>query len=329
MGLQLLGATDIIMPAPSSESETIPSSAPHHSARLNHDESSQLLIGGGWHGPDMRPYTTPYSASHAWWMYRAASWHHMRPDTRVTLHPEYLVTLYDSKYTSLAANNRLPRPEHGLADLSAEDQEVFLAELDGMLRAWNSDTKGEVAMASGADWLTVAQVVVDRAGDTLAELHALLSDLTPASNATQILSNAQLTVFALLMPYIDHKTLFAPGITTTDRASILEDVSKRCGVIFTGHIDAPAYKLTAQERRLKYAVEGVQGRICSFTSAVLEEALYLLETLPQEQNVLRSKLVIWKQDVEDLMGWLGWAMWERCPRMCGWDVSLPRLLLLC
>ncbi|KZP34075.1 hypothetical protein FIBSPDRAFT_847212 [Athelia psychrophila] len=270
-----------------------------------------------WSPPDMSPWMTPYGEWHQWSMYRAASWHHTRPDTRVTVHPEYLVTLYDPVYSSLAANNRLPRLEHGLVDLSDEDRETFLEELDGAIRAWNNNTKGEGV--SGVDWVAIAQAVVDRTGDTLAELHALISDIPPAANVTEVVSNARLAAFALLMPYVDHAALFAPGITTAERSSVLAAVSKRCSVVFTGHIDAPAYQLTSQERRLKHAVEGVSQRICSFSSGVLEEALNLLDTLPEDRTIAWNSVATWREGVEDLMGWLGWAMWERCPRMCGLD----------
>ncbi|KZP30078.1 hypothetical protein FIBSPDRAFT_850790 [Athelia psychrophila] len=289
----------------------------------NHDDFSRQLSNRTWQPPDLSEWATPYYLTHAWSMYHATAWHHTRPDTRVTLHPEYLVTLYDPVYTSLAANNRLPRLEHGLVDLSDADQDAFLAELDGAIRAWNGDSNAKVGGASGVDWVAIAQTVVDRTGGTLAELHALLTltDVPPAPDAAEVVSTARLVVFALLMPYIDHAALFAPGITTAERSSVLADVSKQCRVALTGHIDAPAYQLTPQERRLKHAVEGVLQRICGFSSRVLEEALDLLETSSTDQTAVRRKLAIaeWREGVKDLMGWLGWAMWERCPRMCGWD----------
>ncbi|KZP26778.1 hypothetical protein FIBSPDRAFT_854463 [Athelia psychrophila] len=315
VGLQLISATDMLMPASDSEPSFV---TPSHSH--SHDDfSSQVLAQtpGRWSPPDMSPWMTPYGEWHQWSMYRAASWHHTRADTRITPHPEYLVTLYDPVYSSLAANNRLSRLEHNLVDLSDEDREIFLKELDGALRAWNDDAKDEGV--SGVDWVAIAQAVVDRTGDTLAELHALISDIHPAAHATEVVSNARLAAFALLMAYVDHTALFAPRITTAERSSVLADVSKRCSVVFTGHIDAPAYNLTLQERRLKHAVEGVSQRICSFASGVLEEALNLLDTFPEDRTVVWNSVATWREGVEDLMGWLGWAMWERCPRMCGLD----------
>lgn len=30
----------------------------------------------------------------------------------------------------------------------------------------------------------------------------------------------------------------------------------------------------------------------------------------------------WREKIEELMRWLDWTVWDRCPRQCGWDVSL-------
>ncbi|KAF7968255.1 hypothetical protein HWV62_31555 [Athelia sp. TMB] len=309
VGLQLISATDMLMPADSNVPFT-PAQIP------DHDDFSRQLT-KSWSPPDLTPWLTPYSSQHAWSMSRAATWHHVRPDGRVTLHPEHLVTLYDSAYSSLASNNRLSRLEHGLVDLSDDDQEAFLVELDGAIRAWNSGHGG-----SGVDWVTVAQAVVDRNGDRLSELRAFLLNVGPASNLTEAVSNARLVSFALLMPYIDHGALFAPGITPTDRSSVLASVSERCSFAFSGHVDAPFYRLTFQEKRLKRAVEGVLRRICGFASEVLGEALVVLEATPHDVDLAKRKLDAWREGLEELMDWLGWAMWERCPRMCDWDVSL-------
>ena len=267
--------------------------------------------------------STPYrSSSHYWW-YKAAAWHHTVPDTRAVLHPAYTVTLYDPKYKSLAKNTKLPRRQHRLVDLSADDEAVFRTELDGAMKAWtNNDPRGE---GSGVDWSSIAHGIVERNGDRIAELHTLLSKVNTTSDVMEVVSTTRLIAFGLILPYIDHAAVFAPDITASDRSTVLSAVSAQCSLAFTGHIDAPRYSLTLQEQRLKRAVEGVLRRICGFATQTFDDSLNLLDALAGEDDlaliqVQASRAIdSWRGDLEKLVGWLGWAMWQRCPEICAWD----------
>lgn len=323
--MQILSVTNITIPAnPDSEDAH---QLDTQTKLLEEGPPSGFGPSGGPGGRDLdgRGAPTPYYIQSDWSCYRATAWHHIVPDTRAILHPAYTVTLYDPKYTSLAASNKLPRRQHRISDLSAADEAVFRAELDAAMIAWTTtDPRGE---GSGVDWSSIAHAIVERSGDRLAELHTLLVNVNASSNVTEIVSTARLTVFAIIMPYVDHAAVFAPAISAHARSAILGEVSTQCSIAFTGHIDAPLYRLTPQEQRLKRAAEGVSRRICSFATGTFDESLNLLDSFTSETEAARARaqavkaLERWLVSTEELMEWLGWSMWQRCPDMCAWDVS--------
>ncbi|KAF7965035.1 hypothetical protein HWV62_853, partial [Athelia sp. TMB] len=241
-GVELLSVTNITIPANTNPEDKLGEEPPRGP-------------GGPGGGPPGRGgISTPYRAASRWWWYKATAWHHTAPDTRVVLHPAYTVTLYDPKYKSLTENNKLPRREHRLGDLSADDEAVFRTELVEAMKAWTKDDpRGE---GSGVDWSSIAHGTVERNGDRIAELHTLLSKVNATSNITEVVSTARLIAFGIILPYVDHAAVFEPEITASDRSAVLSAVSTKCSLAFTGHIDAPRYRLTPQEQRLKQAAEG-------------------------------------------------------------------------
>jgi len=152
----------------------------------------------------------------------------------------------------------------------------------------------------------------------------LLDDVSSTSNITEAISHTRLIAFALVMPYIDHISVLSSNTTVEARSSSLGRAADHCTTAFTRHLEAPLVKLTVQERRLKDAIEGVLKRICKFGTSVLGDSLTLLETLEDDSRKWgrddgRQILKAWSHDVKDLMDWLGWAMWQHCPRACAWD----------
>lgn len=272
-----------------------------------------------------RRVQTPYSQQNRWSFTHAAAWHHHLPESRIVLYPSYMVTLYDPKYTSLEANHILPVSKHNLSDISPGDIKTFKAEVEGALNAWRDDKDGQ--LSSGVDWRSVAQVAVERNGDRLSEMRELLGNVSSSTNVTAAISTARLIAFALVMPYIDHPTVLSSNATDDSRAKSLHSATQQCSFAFTGHLDTLPLQLTPQERRLKGAIEGVLARICSFATATLEESLGLLEDAQDSLGDIDyatgiNALQAWQDNLLELMGWLGWAMWQRCPRACDWDVRL-------
>ena len=252
------------------------------------------------------------------------SWHHHVPETRITLHPAYLTSLYDPSYSSLVANNQLPVRKHRLTDLSAEDITALKAEVTQALMQWRNDQYG--SLGSGIDWSAIAQAVVDRNGDRISEMQTVLGNITSTSNIIKAIAYVGLIAFALVMPYIDHRSVLTTNTTVEARSSSLARATDHCSTAFTRHLEVPFVELTPQERRLKDAIEGVLTRICNFGTSVLGDSLTLLETLENDsldgagQDDGKQMLNKWSNNIKNLMDWLGWAMWKRCPRACAWDV---------
>ena len=155
-----------------------------------------------------------------------------------------MVSLYDVSYSSLAANNKLPVRKHRLTDLSPEDFSAFKVELTQALTAWRDDQYG--LLGSGIDWSAIAQAVVDRNGDRISEMRQILSNVSSSSNVTEVVAHVQLVAFSLMMPYIDHPSVFSPNTTSEARSSSLAKASNHCTTAFTRHLEEPLVKLTVQ-----------------------------------------------------------------------------------
>jgi hypothetical protein len=268
---------------------------------------------------------TIYAMQNHWSMYHATSWHHRVPDTRIYLHPSYMVSLYDPSYISLRNNTRLPVREHRLTDLSANDLAAFKDELEDAVTTWRDEEYGH--LRSGIDWSAIAQAVVDRNGDRLAEMQSLLSNTSSSSNITEIIGHVRLIAYALAMPYVNVPTVLAANVSAEERSASLSSSAKRCTIAFTGHLDPLSLNLTKQEHRLKRSIESVLSRICTFSTSTLDESLTLLDTLPTRSandwaNIAHRSVLQWRRGVEDVMDWLGWSMWRRCPHTCAWDVRI-------
>jgi hypothetical protein len=224
--------------------------------------------------------------------------------------------------------------------MSTEDVSAFREEVREALENWREDGFG--AMGSGVDWSAIVQGVVDRNGDRLSEMrHILRRNATSSSgsiNITQVVGEIRLIAFALVMPYIDHISILSPNSSSEARLFSLGRATEHCTKAFTGHLDGLVVKLTKQERRLRDAIEGVLKRVCRFGTNTLGEALDLLDKLEDhgdsdgegklDEAVGRKMLERWREEVEELMDWLGWAgVWQRCPRACNWDVSVLSVLI--
>lgn len=285
----------------------------------------------GYPGPSRpgRGPSTPYAQYNRWSFARAASWHHHNPDSRVILHPSYMVTLYDPKYRSLEANHKLPVIQHRLIDISPEDIKTFEAEVSEALYAWRDDQDGQ--LGSGIDWRSIAQAVVERNADRLSEMRELLGNVSSSTNITAAISTARVIAFALVMPYVDYPSVLSINATEDGRAHSLIKATKQCTFAFTGHLDALSIKMTSQEHGLKSAVEGVLTRICAFATGTLGHSLAILQGAQQASELVDhaaglSALEAWKNELQELMEWLGWAAWQRCPRVCDWDVRISHFV---
>lgn len=231
-------------------------------------------------------------------------------------------------YTSLRETFAKPVREHRLLKISKEDIQTWVAEVESVVRRWNDDSREHRTEGSGLDWSAIAQAAVDRNADRLAELRYLLQSYTQPSelnggitadqvNATEAISRVRFVAFSLVMPYIDAPAALSSNATQYSRQTATAKALEKCTHAFTRYIPT---ELSVQETRLRDAVEGVLGRVCSFSLDVLTTSLEILEE-GAPPNVKAATLGSWLKRTEDLMSWLAWPAWRRCERQCEWDVS--------
>lgn len=188
--------------------------------------------------------------------------------------------------------------------MSTSDIAAFLGEVESVVERWNEDElSGEVG--SGVDWSAVAQAVVDRNADRLAELRHALREYTSSttttansntvsnigSNTTSAISHVRLIAFALVMPYVDGPSVLSPSSTAATRKQASRSALENCARAFTYHISRPSIqdaseviRLSVQETRLERATEGVLSRICSFSLDVLVGALDALDAVQESHG---------------------------------------------
>jgi hypothetical protein len=80
-------------------------------------------------------------------------------------------------------------------------------------------------------------------------------------------------------------------------------------------------KLTASERLLLAAAQATSREICRTLVSMWAEGVLVLRdsaTL-SNSNSLTPK---WRADVEQLIDWLGWAVWVKCRPVCAFDVRV-------
>ncbi|KAK4704774.1 hypothetical protein P7C70_g1443, partial [Phenoliferia sp. Uapishka_3] len=269
--------------------------------------------GGGWRGASI------YGEQTTWLFRRATSWHHIRPDPRLHTYPEYMVTLFDPSYTSLASTLRLPRGDHSLLNLSKSDTESFMEELHDAIHQWNSG-----ATTSGVDWAGIASAVVDRYSGHLTELYYLLQGRSSVENITLVVDQCRLVTFGMLLPYTsgpEALSVFPSPPSRESRRRSMLSTRKMCTDGFTGHLRTN--HMTRQELRLKAATEGVLHKICAVASEILVKALTTIDGgLGQAANdpvKMSNLLAAWDADVASLMRWLDWPSSKRCDKQCARD----------
>ncbi|KAG8880171.1 hypothetical protein FRB97_001002 [Tulasnella sp. 331] len=109
------------------------------------------------------------------------------------------------------------------------------------------------------------------------------------------------------------------------RSASLAPTIRHCSNVFTSRILSST--LTSSERLIKSSVETVAGEICRTLGVIWLEAFDVESKDEKEKTTLVAK---WRDEVERLMDWLGWANWAHfmiCEPACGphvSDIPIPR-----
>lgn len=264
---------------------------------------------------DVYDYVSRYS------FYISAKQHFTVAESRIKLFPESSVSLYDARYTSLAANSRLPRIHHNLTSFSLLDRKLLLEEIDEVMHNYAN------AISSGSDWIAIAQTVYERYADRIEELRGWLDLVDSVANATALLEDVRLASFSLVMPYLSGEALsiWPEPPSLAARKRMMLSSRRDCRLAYTKHLVVN----TRQERRLKQAIEEVVTRICQVAFDIAEGSIGILDSqIRPDESKVKSNLIKWQKQLKDLMDWLYWSSWIKCPRQCEFDGALCYKLLL-
>jgi hypothetical protein len=247
---------------------------------------------------------------------KTGTWHNRPPgETRVQLDYSGFVTFFDPALKSLvSARRKQSREEYRPANASAHDMATLREQVVEVL---TRTQKG-----SGIDWKSIAQVIINRYGDRLALLKHLLHN--PGSrNVSEQADQVRSQILILLTPYM--LTDAIPSSASGSR-SWIAPIAHQCASSLTSW--APAHSMTREEWLVKDAIDQVLHEICRVISDIWVDAFGVEESSPEEALLLVKK---WKDDVEELMSWLDWPMWDTCnpacgPEVCTWNLrSIPIL----
>ncbi|KAH7345616.1 hypothetical protein B0J17DRAFT_713173 [Rhizoctonia solani] len=247
--------------------------------------------------------------------FQAGAWHHRAPgEVRVRLDVARLVSLYDPILRSGAQVRKgLEKVQHRGKGLSQEDIDTF--------RAWVIDSvKPGTPVTSGVDWQALTTVIMDRYGSRLEYLQLLLNPGSISANATTVVQDVRTQLMIMLMPDLTPDTV--PSNTTSTASSTAAEYSQasewvkpildHCSSFLVSHL--PRNKFTREERTLYAGVSGTLYEICRVLSLLWSEAYDPLPTTPPLDLVNR-----WRGQVEELMQWLDWPMWNKCTPECDLD----------
>ncbi|KAJ9370726.1 hypothetical protein DTO282E5_4486 [Paecilomyces variotii] len=201
-----------------------------------------------------------------------------------------------------------------------------------------------ISDCSGTDWSNVAGEIVQRYSTRLRQLKSILDagiqiNISNQTALQEWMMMLRHNTHTLLVPYFEYPTdpRRVDDDTWSTISSLAKETHSRCQFHYTRLLapDQMAY-LNPEESLLKSAVEETLDNVCRTIIDVgfgterewfrhFDSARKIIE--PEEignpnfvSHSLRKNILKWKESVEELMAWLGWAdQWTGCENKCHWD----------
>lgn len=273
------------------------------------------------HNPAFKVKTSAFYAEAPWENTRAATLHYHEPgETRVKLDATSFISFYDrlDSLSEIRSNMKQEyrRSVHRLHGISDEDIIKLMSRLEKVLSRKNSE--GWEINSSAPDWQGIVRNIIQRYSSRLLELKYIMSDST--RNATVKAMDARRLTYAMLMPYVNFSNFSTTDLFWTESAW------ENCKLSFTFN-ERSRIDHTESSRVIIGAIEGTLDRLCGTIKRIFTETirLGLAESYPQlDYDPLletRSQYYVheWKQNIDELMAWLGWPCWLRCKPECSVD----------
>ncbi|KAF8755672.1 hypothetical protein RHS01_05241 [Rhizoctonia solani] len=227
-------------------------------------------------------------------IFQAAAWHGRAPgEVRVRLDVARLVTLYDPALrTGTQLRRGLEKVQHRGKGLSQEDIDTF--------RGWVANSvRPDAPVTSGVDWLALTTVIMDRYGSRLEYLRLLLNSDSISPNATAIVEGARAQLMIMLMPDLTPDTI--PNDTAL--------------------ADSGPKHATPE---LQWTKVGLMNGSSPSWNIALHTWFPISHTrlLPAKNGHYTKPADLvdrWRTQVDKLMQWLDWPMWNKCTPECDLD----------
>ncbi|CAE6405771.1 unnamed protein product [Rhizoctonia solani] len=254
--------------------------------------------------------------------FQAGAWHNRAPgEVRVRLDAARLVSLYDPALRSgIQTRKGLGKVQHRGKGLSQEDIDTF--------RGWVIDSvQPDPPVTSGVDWPALTTVIMDRYGSRLEYLQSLLNPDPLSANATAIVQDVRTQLMIILMPDLTpHSVPNNVTFTSSSAAAQYSQTRRReirtnkwvkpildhCSSYLVSRL--PYDTFTREERTLYAGVRGTLHEICRVLSLLWSEAY---DPLPETRPI--DLVDRWRAQLDELMQWLDWPMWNKCTPECGID----------
>ncbi|KAG9052155.1 hypothetical protein FS842_010410 [Serendipita sp. 407] len=236
----------------------------------------------------------------------AAAWNNFYPgEARVKLDYTRMVSFYDPSLMSLLpSRDGLPKNRHRLVTLSKDDAKLAMDRLEDDLNRKSGDPS--------TDWSMLLRTVMDRYGDRLWLLRDTLSSPERYDSIKLAAEQVRLQVFVMLTPYLVYDAVPDEDSPTGGKDhSWVKPIIHRCSTSLTAGVEEA--QLFRSEKLIKRATDGVLRRICSTIAEIWADAMPV--SMASEHRTHRL-IGSWKRDVDVLMTWLDWPMWQTCHPAC-------------
>ncbi|KAG9119001.1 hypothetical protein FRC07_006203 [Ceratobasidium sp. 392] len=263
----------------------------------------RLEPGGPGRGPPGRGVFALFARYASWeWLRAASHTYNGLGEARVKLRSGWHVTSHGIAPTS----NGITR----VAQLPADSIATWRKEVDQMLQM----ALRQKHDSSGVDWRALTDLIVDRYGDRLPELSALLKLAHSSISAHTSGSNTNATI------HIQHAYRLVSSILLSfyDRNASREEQVEICTFSIPPDLAAKegeANPLNQYERKIWSVVVHVHRSICA-TILDIHSGLEAFRPLPSGPNILSLEQM--SNRVDELISQLDWPGWVRCPDVCPW-----------
>ena len=239
------------------------------------------------------------------------------------------------------------RSKHRVGDISPSDVARFRQNLKRIVSTLSQPAEKKRAKINQIDrsipWSTVHDLVVERYATRLLQFRRLLEQCHDTwtgswGTARKVFALLRERSHAFLMPYMEYPTDPQMESSSEQASQIRKHALERCKSAYMPWSDKTSPQgepppLTDHPigQAIGEVMEGICSVLISVGYSIEMEWSRSFNRIPDKddewQEPLLARMLAWRDKIEELTGWLGWAPhWTKCDRLCDWDVSNCEIL---